>query len=69
MEMYRELSPDEEQEFRQSARETFDPSTEVISNLHHPVYRDECNKMITEYMNEQINLLPSVEEILQAKGE
>ncbi len=69
MSMFRELSSEEEQEFRQYSRETFDPSTGVVNPMWHPVSRDECNKMITEYLDEQVALLPSEDEILQAKGE
>ncbi len=69
LKMFRELSSDEEKAFRQHSRDTFDPSTDVVNPVWHPVSRDECNKMITEYLNEQVALLPSVEEILQVKGE
>ena len=69
MQMWQDLSPEKEQEFRQHSRETFDPSQDVVDPLWHPVCRDECNQMITEYMNEQVNLLPSLDEIMQAKGD
>jgi len=69
MGMWQDLSPEKEQEFRQYSRETFDPSTDVVNPTWHPVCRDECNQMITEYMNEQMNSLPSVEEILNMKGD
>ena len=46
--LFRELSEEEEVEFRQSARDKFDPKTDSISIVWHPVYRDECQKMIDE---------------------
>lgn len=44
MSFFRELSPAEEQEFRQWARDNYTPGAEQ-SPLWHPVVRDECNKI------------------------
>tara|TARA_R110000772_G_scaffold118308_1_gene223942 strand:+ start:323 stop:724 length:402 start_codon:yes stop_codon:yes gene_type:complete len=39
--LFRELSYDEELEFRQGARDSHKPG-DIIETLWHPVYRDEC---------------------------
>ena len=44
---FRELTPDEEEQFRQWARENFDPGTPA-SPLWHPVVRDEWAKLANE---------------------
>ena len=44
MNLFRELSKDEEKEFRQAARSEYQPFTR-ISELWHPVYCDECTKI------------------------
>lgn len=53
MNLYRELTEQEEVEFRQWARDNFNPLTDTVDSLWHPIVRDECNKII----NEQINKL------------
>jgi hypothetical protein len=47
MKMFMELSPDQEQKFRNWARENYHPFTE-ISGIWHPVVQDECVKMNKE---------------------
>ena len=42
--LWRELSPEEEVECRQDARKNYKPGAE-IDPLWHPVYRDECDKI------------------------
>lgn len=42
--MFRELTPDEENEFRQWARDNYDPDTKV-NPLWHPVVRDEWGRI------------------------
>jgi len=44
---FRELSQQEEQEFRWWARDNYEPHSE-IDGLWHPVVRDECEKMNKE---------------------
>jgi hypothetical protein len=41
MNLFRELSPDEQQSFRQWARENYTPF-EPISGVWHPIVQDEC---------------------------
>ncbi len=45
--LFRNLSPEEEQEFRDGARRDYIPQTK-INPLWHPVYRDECEKINAE---------------------
>jgi len=47
MNLWRNLSPEEEKEFRQAAREKYEPFSD-ISPLWHPVYIDECVKINVE---------------------
>ena len=47
MSIYRELNPEEEQDFRDWARENFKPGGEV-NQAWHPVVRDECLKIELE---------------------
>lgn len=44
--LFRELSDDEEVEFRQAARDQYKPG-EPIESSWHPIYRDEC-RLINE---------------------
>ena len=46
---YRDLSPEEEKEFRDHARDIHDPGDE-INGLWHPVVKDECEKIDAEVM-------------------
>jgi len=39
--LFRPLSPKEEKEFRQDARDNHKPGAEINENWH-PVYQDEC---------------------------
>lgn len=48
MSMFRELSEQEVEEFKKWARDNFDPSSDMLNPVWHPVVRDECNKMIAE---------------------
>jgi hypothetical protein len=45
--MFRQLDDEEEQEFRQWARQNWTPDQE-IDEIWHPVIRDECRKMQEE---------------------
>lgn len=45
---FRDLSPDEQAEFRRHARANFKPTTDTVNPCWHPVYRDECNIMLRE---------------------
>ncbi len=53
--MFRTLSGSEEQEFRQWARENFDPNKDDVNSVWHPVIQDECADMISE-LNESPNV-------------
>jgi hypothetical protein len=44
MNLFRQLSADEEKEFRKWARDNYQPFTE-IKGIWHPVIQDECVKM------------------------
>ncbi len=46
--MFRDLNEQEKQEYRKWARDNFDPSSDLLNPVWHPVVRDECNKMIAE---------------------
>ena len=48
MSLYRILDEEEEKEFRQWARDNFDPGHETINMAWHPVVQDECHKMNDE---------------------
>lgn len=50
MNLFRFLTPEEEKQFRISARENYEPFTE-ISSVWHPVYCDECAKINLEQHN------------------
>jgi len=52
--MFRELSPEEEKEFRQWARDNFTPMRDNINRVWHPVVQDECEIMCLEYRRELI---------------
>lgn len=45
--IWKDLTPDEETQFRQWARANYDPGAEVVA-FWHPVVRDECAKMNDE---------------------
>lgn len=47
MDLFRELSPAEERVFRSWARDHYEPGSPV-SELWHPVVRDECRKINEE---------------------
>jgi len=49
--LFRVLGPDEEPEFRQWARDNYQPGDQ-ISDLWHPVVVDECNKINQESKKE-----------------
>ena len=48
MNYHKDLNESEVKEFRQWARENFDPIDMVPRITWHPVVRDECNKMLEE---------------------
>jgi hypothetical protein len=47
MKLFRELSPNEESQFRQWARDNYQPFTD-IKGIWHPVVQDECRKINQE---------------------
>lgn len=53
--LFRDLTPEEEVEFRQWAKDNFKPETDIISLAWHPIVRDECYKMIKEW--EELNTI------------
>ena len=53
MHLFRSLNSQEEEEFRQWARENFNPESDQISSVWHPVVQDECAKMRLELHREQ----------------
>lgn len=57
MSIFRELSDDEEREFRRWAREHFLP-TDPINETWHPVVRDECLLILLEYPENGAGELP-----------
>lgn len=48
MDLFKTLSPEEEIEFRQWARDNFDGNVESIKEIWHPVIQEECQLMIAE---------------------
>jgi hypothetical protein len=50
--MFRTLSDKEVQEFRQWARDNFDPAKDDINPVWHPEVRQECADMIAELGDE-----------------
>lgn len=52
-EFYRDLDNEEEKEFRQWARDNFNPAVDSINPAWHPVIRVECRCMIEEYKGDQ----------------
>lgn len=50
MNMFRELTPEEEKEFRQWARDNYIPLSE-IKGIWHPIIQDECVQI-----NKEMNL-------------
>jgi hypothetical protein len=48
MELFRVLTKEEERQFRQAARDNYNYHTMNISCAWHPIYIDECNKMVQE---------------------
>jgi len=59
MGLFRDLTPEEEVEFRQWARDNF-KGTDEMSSVWHPVVRDECNKIINEYYSK----FPTLEDVM-----
>jgi hypothetical protein len=47
MKLFRELTPEEEEQFRKWARLNYEPF-ETISGVWHPVIQDECRRMNSE---------------------
>jgi len=47
MSLFRELSEQDEKDFRQWARDTYEPFSQ-ISGVWHPVVQDECSKINKE---------------------
>ena len=52
--LFRDLSPNEVEEFRTHARENYVVGTEV-NELHHPVYQFECMQMNAEAKSRIVN--------------
>jgi hypothetical protein len=52
MKRFRDLTPDEEREYRQWARDNYEAFAE-ISGVWHPVVQDECVKINKEYGEQQ----------------
>jgi hypothetical protein len=52
MHLYKKLTEEEEIEYREWARETYTPLTE-IHTVWHPVIKDECNRMNEEIIRHQ----------------
>lgn len=63
MKLFRMLTPDEEKEYKQSARDNYEPLTE-IKGIFHPVYQLECVKI-----NIETNLIMDAEEAEQNRTE
>lgn len=55
MNFFRDLTEDEEKEFRKYARNTFDPTNTEIKSTWHPIIKDECMLMINEMNDEKDN--------------
>lgn len=47
MKLFRDLTPEEEADFRKHARENYKPFTPILG-VWHPVYQDECCKINKE---------------------
>jgi hypothetical protein len=47
MKLFRDLSEEEEREFRQWARDNYEPLNPILG-IWHPVVQDECKKMNQE---------------------
>jgi hypothetical protein len=47
MKLHRDLTPEEEAEFRQWARENYTPFS-AVQGIWHPVVQDECQKINKE---------------------
>lgn len=45
---FRELNSEEEREFRIWARSNFNPETDIIRSVWHPIVREECVQIIKE---------------------
>ena len=56
MKLFRDLTEDEEKDFRQWARDNYKPYTD-IRGVWHPVVQDECRKINEE--TEFITILPA----------
>jgi len=54
MNIFRDLNEEEEVEFRQWARDNYEPFSEV-STIWHPVVRDECIKINKEISDKDAN--------------
>lgn len=48
-----ELSSEEEADLREHARHTFDPTVSFIDPEWHPIYQDECRKILAKSMKDQ----------------
>jgi hypothetical protein len=67
--LWRELDPQEEAEFRQSARENYTP-LDPISPLYHPVYRDECDRINDDYLTRELReMLEPIEDWLENEND
>lgn len=49
--LFRDLDHTEELKFREWARNNFNPATDKIDILWHPIIQEECRKILTEYID------------------
>jgi len=52
MNLFKKLSEEETKEFKQWARDNYDPATMNISPIWHPVVKQECLVMCEEFYGE-----------------
>ncbi len=51
MQIWKELSEEEEKEFRQWARNNFIPGLDTINSTWHPIVKEECKRMCKETLD------------------
>lgn len=52
---FRDLDEEEEFEFREWAKLNFNPISDVINEVWHPVVVDECEKILKKYKQDRAN--------------